>query len=141
MYQSPFTFNCKPIYQVPACRQPIVNQRLMRREMTKEPKLQLVLSQADSAPVATPELPRRPNGREHTNYVDLVSKLRNPLVAEPIIKWMKSGRAMGRPVGALKPRQQLSKPKETVRAYGNFVEDFFGEDKSGSFFFETCQRE
>jgi hypothetical protein len=111
-----------------------------------KPKLTLDISQINSAPPIASPRPTRPDGRSHTHYVDLVRQLRNPATAEPITKWMETGRVVGRPLGSSKPKWTpkpkpktpvlskpktpvLSKPKTPVQEHANY----FDEDPSGSF--------
>ena len=118
-----------------------------------KPKLTLDISQINSAPPNESPRPAKPNGRSHTNYVDLVRQLRNPATAEPITKWMETGRVAGRPLGSPKPKWTpkpmpttpvlpkpktpilskpktpvLPKPKTPVQEHANY----FDEDSSGS---------
>lgn len=105
--------------------------------MGRKPQLHLNISQVNSTPLANPEASRKPAGKGHTYYIDFVSKLRNPTKAEPINKWMTTGRVVGRPVGVSSPKQKLAKPRQresdvTAQDYKNFFEADMSGSLSGS---------
>ncbi|KAF9691187.1 hypothetical protein EKO04_010653 [Ascochyta lentis] len=109
--------------------------------MAPKPKLILDMSNPNSTYQANPWSTR--NNKRVANYVGLVTKLRNPITAGPINKWMTTGRVVGHPVGMADPVQRQPelryyKPQSyEPQSYESEVsaeayKDFFGEDMSGS---------
>lgn len=99
--------------------------------MAPKPQLSLDVSKANCPPPVNHRSSR--HYKNHTNYVDLVSKLRNPGEAGPINSWMTTGRPVGDSIGAKKPKRQRKmsqrlEPNVTAESY----KDCFGEDKSSS---------
>ena len=95
----------------------------------RKPNLTLDVSQINSAPPKKSPPRDRPDGRKHTDYVDLVRQLRNPAGSVPLT--METGRPVGRSLGASMPKQKPvtpKKPKTPVQEY----ENYFDEDLSGS---------
>ncbi|KAF2626697.1 hypothetical protein BU25DRAFT_411666 [Macroventuria anomochaeta] len=107
-------------------------------KMGRKPALFLDISQINSTPLTNAKSSQNP--KQHTNYIDLVTKLRNPTAAEPINKWMTTDRVVGRPIGASSPKQKLVKPwrrdscepEVTTEAYENFFEEAMSGSLSGS---------
>lgn len=100
-------------------------------KLTPKPKLFVDVSKMTATP-PTKTQPFDPY-KNHTNYGDLVGKLRNPIAADPINKWMTTGRVVGRPMGqspkrSQQPKFQPQEPEVTAKAY----KDFFQQDMRGS---------